>query len=441
MPEAPARVRLVPHTARLLQPRPFLNLLAAFLLAAGLGCASSKTPESAPPDDAQPPPAKVQTKSLNPGIVLTDFVLGTWVLIDQQSLTRRGGLRWDKMRELTFHEDGSYRLNLGYREKSDRYELAKGAIRLHETLREGVDMVSAPAPEDPAKLKDWRPAEVRHVNELRIVSLTTDRLVVEEDDPHMVFGNHLPPGKIRNTYRRKLEGDFGPLLGARQVRFVPAAGRFAAKYSFSQHKLPTMEMSVNSGSSGTAVLELNTDGSARLCAGVQVHSSFSASRYAPGGERSSSDTRKTLIAAGGRWVTLRGTAAVRFDKMVWNTCDLAAPSAYPLAQPTEMTCTGLHKNDALPVDALACRLDARLSQLHDLAFNPADSYRAGPYNLQTEPMGHIRTEPGLPWLILGAEPGLRIDAEDARDSGSPVVKLTGARVVMNEKDYIKEPVR
>ncbi len=289
---------------------------------------------------------------------------------------------------------------------------------------------------------NWKPAEVHHVNEMTIERFTADRLVVLEDDPQMVFNRHLPPGRVKNTYRRKQTGDFGPILGLGPVLFAPGAGRYVAQYSFSQSKLPTMEISVSSGSSGAARLALNPDGSATLCVGIQVSSHFSASQYAPGGERNNRESRKTLFAFGGRWVTLRGTAAVRFDTMVWNTCDLSSPTAVPQLQPPrELVCTGIRKNNALPVDAIACRLDKNLSQLNDLALNPADSHRAGPYNLQIEPMGHIATGPGVPWLVLGTGGGLQILSEDSRDAGSPVVKITAADVRLNEADYKTVPVR
>jgi hypothetical protein len=303
-------------------------------------------------------------------------------------------------------------------------------------------MIPGTPPSDPAKLANWKPAEVHHVNEMTIERFTADRLVVLEDDPQMVFNRHLPPGRLKNIYRRKQTGDFGPMLGLGPVLFAPGAGRYAGQYAFSQSKLPTMEMSVSSGSSGTAQLELATDGTATLCAGFQVSSHFSASSYAPGGKRNNRESRKNLFGFGGRWVTLRGTAAVRFDRMVWNTCDLSSPTAVPQLQPPhELVCTGIRKNNALPVDAIACRLDKNLSQLNDLALNPADSYRAGPYNLQTEPMGHIATDPGVPWLVLGTGTGVKIVSEDGRSEGSPEVRITPSDVQLKEADYKTVPVK
>lgn len=412
------------------------------VLPAFLGCTSPRTQDPGSKENLQATPSPPSKSLLDPGAVLAGHLLGTWVLVDQQTVTGQSRLRWDKMRELTFAPDGTYTLNLGYRSKTDRYELGRGLIRLHETLREGVDMIPGTPPSEPAKLANWKPAEVHHVNEMTIERFTADRLVVLEDDPQMVFNRHLPPGRLKNIYRRKQTGDFGPMLGLGPVLFAPGAGRYAGQYAFSQSKLPTMEMSVSSGSSGAARLDLNTDGTATLCVGIQVSSHFSASQYAPGGERSNRESRKTLFGFGGRWTTARGTAVVRFDTMVWNTCDLASPTAVPQLQPPrELVCTGIRKNDALPADALACRLDKTLGQLNDLALNPADSYRAGPFNLQTEPMGHISTDPGVPWLVLGTGTGVKIVSEDGRSEGSPEVRITPSEVRLNEADYKTVPVR
>jgi len=362
---------------------------------------------------------------------------GTWVLEDQRFPERPHQNRWDRLRELTLRADGTFRLDLGHLERTGRYEASKGVIRLHETLREGVDMVSKEPPSDPALLQAWRPGQVAHVNELVIEVRTADRMVVLEDDPQEVFGNHLPPGgKVRNTYRRKVPGDFGPLLGTRITRFTPGAGRFAAAVAYSQHKLPTMELTSDQGIAGTVVLTLGTGGDATLCVGVRETATFSASQYAPGGARRDSRDTRRLQAWSGRWTSAVDGLALTLDRAVWNSCDLTAPEARAYAvTPVTVACAGLRANDRLPVDTLACRLETPLAQLHHLALNPADSHRAGPYNFQFEPMGHIRVEPGVPWMVLGAGGGLRIVSADDRDAGSPKVTFTREDVRMVEKDY------
>ncbi len=362
---------------------------------------------------------------------------GTWVLVDQHFPGRPQQPRWDRLRELTLRADGTFHLNLGHLERTGHLDVAHGAIRLHETLREGVDMVSKEPPSDPVLLQAWRPGTVSHVNELSIRELTADRLVVLEDDPQEVFGNHLPPkGKVRNTYRRKVAGDFGPLLGARITRFTPGDGRFAAAVAYSQNKLPTMEMSTTAGIKGTVVLTLGTGGDATLCVGVRESATFTASEYAPGGARRDARDTRRLLAWSGRWTTVAAGLALTLDRAVWNTCDLSSPEsrAYPIP-PVTIACAGLRANDRLPVDALACRLDGPLRQLDPLALNTADSHRAGPYTFQFEPMGRIHVEPGVPRLVLGAAGGLRIISGDDREASSPQVSFTREDVKLVEKDY------
>lgn len=382
------------------------------------------------------------------GAMLRPRLTGTWVLEEQVFPDRPYQHRWDRLRELTLNDDGAFTLELGHLERTGRWEPGAGTVRLHETLREGVDMVSKPPPTDPAKLAAWRPEEVSHVNVLTLLRSPEDRLVVLEDDPQEVFGNHLPPrGKVRNTYRRKIAGDFGPLFGARITRFTPGAGRFAVAFAYTRHKLPTMEITSTEGIGGSAVLNLESDGQATLCVGMRETSTFTASEYAPGGARRDARDVRRLLAWSGRWATGArdlpdGGVSLTFDRAVWNTCDFSAPEsrAYPIPAFT-VVCAGLRANDRLPVDALACRLDGPLRQLDPLALNPADAHRAGPYTLQLEPMGHLRVEPGVPWLLLGSAGGLRVVSADDRDAGSPKVTFTREAVQMVEKNYSMDPVR
>jgi len=377
------------------------------------------------------------------GAMLRPHLAGTWVLEEQVFPDRPHQRRWDRLRELTLNADGTFVLDLGHLERQGRWEPGAGTVRLHETLREGVDMVSSPPPTDPAKLAAWRPGEVRHVNVLTMLRWSPGRLVVLEDDPQEVFGHHLPPkGKVRNTYRRKVAGDFGPMLGARLARFTPGAGRFAAAVAYSRHKLPTMEISTAEGVSGAIVLTLGTGGEATLCVGLRETSTFSASEYAPGGARRDARDIRRLQAWSGRWTAGDDGLDLTFDSAVWNTCDFASPESRAHAvTPFTVACAGLRANDRLPVDALACRLDGPLRQLDPLALNPADSHRAGPYTFQLEPMGHLRVEPGVPWLVLGADRGLRIVSADDRDAGSPRVTFTREDVQMLENEYVmkREP--
>lgn len=92
----------------------------------------------------------------------------------------------------------------------------------------------------------------------------------------------------------------------------------------------------------------------------------------------------------------------------------------------------------LPRPALACRIVESISQFHELALNPADTERSGPFGMQSDPMGHIMTDQGRPWLILGA-PGLQVSSKDGSRDMSPTVTFTDAEVTIVEREFVPPP--
>ncbi len=90
----------------------------------------------------------------------------------------------------------------------------------------------------------------------------------------------------------------------------------------------------------------------------------------------------------------------------------------------------------MPVRVLACQLEPWFG-FDELAINPADSPRAGPYTLQTDPVTREPTDPGKAWLLLGGPPGLAIDSHDRGET--PEVEFTARAVELDEGDYLVAP--
>ena len=77
--------------------------------------------------------------------------------------------------------------------------------------------------------------------------------------------------------------------------------------------------------------------------------------------------------------------------------------------------------------------------MRELALNPADQVRAGPYTMQSDPMSRITSPQGRPWLLLGAAPGLHVRSEDLRDDMSPRISFAARRVTIVEANWRPRP--
>ena len=272
--------------------------------------------------------------------------------------------------------------------------------------------------------------------EVEVVSVEAERLITIEAVPEIYLRGG-DPQQAKITYRRVSERELGPMLGTTLEQHAPGAGRYVAAYAYSMDKLPTMEITIDKSIQGTATLELREDGQAQACLGAVIGSGSSISKYASddGRHHRERDERRWLLGFSGRWVVEGEETVIRAEHRWWNSC--AAPAEPGLGQ-FELRCTGIAANDALPRDAIACRIEGA-HELEALALNPADTERSGPYTLQSDPMGHISTDQGRPWLVLGAAPGLKVVSEDGRRMETPEVRFEAAEVELDERRYQREP--
>ncbi|MBN2498965.1 MAG: hypothetical protein JXR96_30530 [Deltaproteobacteria bacterium] len=272
------------------------------------------------------------------------------------------------------------------------------------------------------------------LRKVRVAELGADRLVLEEPQPE-VYGT--PPRVVRNTFRRVRPGDFGPMLGAAVATTAVTAGEYAAAFQYETTKYPTMEIYVSHGVVGRARLVLAAGGAVSGCLAASVGQHSSTSKYAsPDGEHhSASHENRWLMGVRGSWRALPdGGAAVTLDELYQGGCDVSgAPDA--ASAPIELACQALRPTERLPVTTLACRLVEAPHWMRELALNPADTVRAGPYTMQSDPMGRIEAPLGRPWLLLGAAPGLQVRSIDGRDDMSPRVSFEAGEVTIEEHRF------
>lgn len=272
----------------------------------------------------------------------------------------------------------------------------------------------------------------------RLVEVDDTRLVLIEDVPE-IYLRGAPPSTTRITYRRVSERELGPMLGRDLVTSAPQPGSYAAAYRYRMDKLPTMEIAVRQSVDGRARMQLLADGSAHGCLAVRTDESTSISRYASddGQHHTNEHGDRILVGWQGSWTIVDGHAQVVAEHSWRDSCtDSGDP--YKRLGRLELECIALAANEVLPRPALACRIVESISQFHELALNPADTERAGPYGMQSDPMGHIVTDQGRPWLILGA-PGLQVSSEDGSRDMSPTVTFTDAEVTIVEREFVPPP--
>ena len=269
-------------------------------------------------------------------------------------------------------------------------------------------------------------------------SVDADTLVLVEAMPE-IYLRGAKPFEVRNTYRRVSEAELGPMLGAEGHSSTPSAGTFAAAYDYGMSKYPTMEIFISRRVRGRARLELAADGSASACFGVAVDETFSESEYSSrdGKDHDSEEHERRLLGARGQWSAREGKAQVTLERVWPDSCELRDDA--PRFGPLELECVALAANERLPSEALACRLVRADSMLEELALNPSDTERAGPYTMQIEPMGHINPELGRPWLILGSAPGLHVRSDDDRWAETPKVDFEARAVDFVERDFLPRP--
>lgn len=221
-----------------------------------------------------------------------------------------------------------------------------------------------------------------------------------------------------------VERELGPLLGGKVVERVPTPGRWSSSVRFSQHRFITMEHTIAKGMSGSAVLRLEDDGSARACFANRDSSSSAISHFQASDGKDHHYTNDYAIVMGmtGTWKLVGNGPEIEivFDRSVWQTCEVD-PAYEPFAQPA-LRCFGFAANTKVPSDALLCQVPEALDWIAKLALVIGDSPRAGSWAHRHDPSGHGVEPPtdASAWLLLGAEPGLELSADDRERDAEPL---------------------
>lgn len=376
-------------------------VLAALVVCAGCSKARDRAVED-PDDRAQRDRANDATGSTP---TTAELIVGRWLMLKEEPADGKGGFFEQKRRLLELKADGAYHVENYYNSIDSTWRL------------DGTTLVVGAAR-----------FEVEKVDE--------STLVLVEDLPEIYLRDG-PPRRVRNTYRRVSESELGPMLGQPITVSTPVTGTYTAAYSFAMNKLPTMEITIDRRITGAATLVLGADGTAHACFGVAQKRAFSESKYSSedGKHHSRGDEDFYLAGMRGTWSTDGDDALVTMDRLWRSSCNTDAGEGDAMA-PNELHCTAIAANDTLPVPTLACRIESGQSMLNEIAINPADTERAGPYTMQSEPRGHISTDPGRPWLFLGAAPGLHIHSRDGRRDGKPTVSFRAEEVTFDEKRFV-----
>ena len=366
------------------------------------GCTSTAIPQAAPDRDA--PKAIVETTPLRSA---QELVVGRWQMIAEEPASGEGAIYEQQRRLLSLGADSSYSIENYVEARSGEWHLDGSTLALDEI-------------------------------EIELVDVDEARLVLIEAVPEIYLRGG-PPQQARMTYRRISERELGPMMGAELIESVPQPGSYAAAYTYRMDKLPTMEMTVGESIDGHARLVLTPKGTATGCFGVAHSSSGSVSKYASddGEYHSHEHGERGLVGWSGRWTVSGPRASIKAERSWRGACAGPSDGHVTANSALEFECTALAPNDALPVATLACRVVAGSHMLDQLALNPADTERAGPYTLQSDPMAQISTALGRPWLMLGAGPGLRVESEDGRRTTTPSVSFAPGPVDFVEARYLE----
>ncbi len=376
----------------------------AFVLSVVGACRGAAEISSDKPVVAEPerPPELVKRST-------AELLVGRWQLVLEEPADGQGDFFEQSWRRLEVGSKGTWKSQNFVEQRDDTWKLKGDRLVTGERV---IDLVS--------------------VDEKQLV-------LVEDLSKAYLRGG--PPRRVRNTYRRVSESEFGPMLGQVVERRAPKTGVYMASYRYQMSKLPTMEITVDRSINGGGRLEIAEGGEARGCFGAQIHEGHSRSKYASkdGKHHRSEDENSYLFAFEGAWRAEKDRVQVTATRVWRGSC--AVEAGEPFGVPLEFECTAIAANERLPVETLACRLVQGLSQLQALALNPADTERSGPFTLQSDPVGHIATDKGRPWLFLGAGTGLHLQSEDGRRDRSPDVTFESPAQDFVEERYVKRPPR
>jgi len=339
-------------------------------------------------------------------------VVGKWRMLSEAPADGKGGFFEQERRIVELRADGGFHIENYYSATEGTWRADGNALALVD--RGGREM-------------RW---DVEEVGE--------ERLVLVEDLPE-IYMRDGPPRRVRNTYRRVSESRFGPMLGRKAKVSVPGPGEYTGAYRYQISKYPTMEIHISKSISGEIRLELGAGDDVKGCIGARTGDHFSESKYSSDDGKHHSREREDRWLSGfsGKWERRGEAAAIELTTFWRGTCDTSEGEGDSMG-PVKLECVAIEPNERLPVRTLACRVDQGLRLLEELAINPADSERAGPYTLQIEPRGITNVDVGKPWVLLGAAPGLHVESHDDRETGgSPRVTFAAEAVTLDEHRYIE----
>jgi hypothetical protein len=374
-------------------------------IASVLACTASPAQERTTITQVDPNEPNQLIMEPGPAPAAGQLIVGRWRMIEEVSGDHIDGIYEQQHRRLSLRADGTFLVENYVERREGKWTLDGTTLSLGDTTAE-------------------------------LIRVDAEQLQLIEDLPE-IYRREGPPRKVKITYRRVSESEFGPMLGKSPITAPPKPGRFAAAYQYTMSKLPTMEITIDHDIDGRARIELAADGSATGCLGMASHERSSMSKYATddGQHHSNSQDSYLLLGFRGTWSIVEGEAIVVAEQTWRDSCE-DKQDPYTKLGRLELACRAIAANEILARGALACRIVEGLSQLHEIAINPADTERSGPYTLQHDPMGHISTDMGRPWLILG-EPGLRVVAKDDRSDMTPTVAFEVETVEFVERNYIR----
>ncbi|MBW2279072.1 MAG: lipocalin family protein [Deltaproteobacteria bacterium] len=347
-----------------------------------------------PDEGARETPGATADEPPLPELPVSKRIIGKWRMTKEEPADGKGGFFEQERRLLELRADRTYHVENYVSAFDDSWKLDGQVLTFSR------------------KNGDTKRVEVERVD--------GESLVLIEDLPEIYLRDG-PPRRVRNTYRRVSENELGPMLGKKVVTSAPVAGSYAASYEYRMDKFPTMEINVSRKISGRARLELKADGSVDGCIGVAGDRHFSESKYSSrdGKHHTRDEDDYWLAGVQGKWEPKKDKALLRISRYWRDSCDTSNGEGEIMGA-LELECVAL---------------------IDEIAINPADTERSGPFTLQVEPRGHISPDTGRPWLLLGAAPGLKVESVDDRHADNPVVTFSKGEIDFVQRRYFKPKPR
>lgn len=235
----------------------------------------------------------------------------------------------------------------------------------------------------------------------------------------------------------------GDLLGGSLEPVPLVESRYGLRVGYSQKKFITMERTIGAGLNGVLTLELAAGGKASACGGLVETHTGSTSKYAShdGKHHRNENESSRLQGFSGTWAHEGAGVRISFDAMVHRQCRIG-DEGRPVTAVIELTCYGVEHNQALALDAIACRLEGDGRQFLEGFAVQTSGPRAGSWALRNDPVKRGPLPPAddaEPWLVLATD-GILVESRDGARASKPEVRITESDVSFVEKDWIEHYV-